>query len=123
MEFRRSMPKDLKPGDKVYLYCRRYIHGVATVKDVHYGTSGQLATEYAHQGCIDRNVAQLYLYGGKRPGVIELENAYAGCFFWDGPVVQNFVYFNDKGTKREHRWDWLNYEAGEVGTEVPFEES
>ena len=111
------MPKDLKPGDKVYLYCRRYIHGVATVKDVHYGTSGQLATEYAHQGCIDRNVAQLYLNGGKRPGVIELEDAYYDRFFWAGPVVQNFVYFNGKGTK-----DWLNYEAGEVGTEVPCSE-
>lgn len=94
MEFRRSMPKDLKPGDKVYLYCRRYIHGVATVKDVHYGASGQLATEYAHQGCIDRNVAQLYLYGGKRPGVIELENARRSdeALEWHGPVVQNFQY-------------------------------
>lgn len=94
IEFRRSMPKELKPGDKVYLYCRRYIHGAATVKDVHYGTSGQLATEYAHQGCIDRNVAQLYLSGGKRPGVIELEDArrFDEALEWYGPVVQNFQY-------------------------------
>lgn len=27
-----------------------------------------------------------------------------------------------KGTEREQSWDWLNYEAGEVGTEVPCSE-
>ena len=106
VEFRRAMPKNLEPGDKVHLYCRGYIHGSCMVKAVHYGTSGQLASDFAHMGCIDRNEAQRYLYGGKRPGVIELEDAYYDSFPWEGPVVQNFVY----------------YVRQDIGTEIPCSE-
>ncbi len=98
-EFRRAMPKNLNSGDRVYFYKQRRISGVATVKEVHYGTSGQLASDFAHMGCIDRNEAQRYLYGGKRPGVIELEDAYYDSFPWEGPVVQNFVYLK-RGEER-----------------------
>ena len=105
-EFRRAMPKNLNPGDRVYFYKQRRISGVATVKEVHYGASGQLASDFAHMGCIDRNEAQRYLYGGKRPGVIELEDAYYDSFPWEGPVVQNFVY----------------YVRQDIGTEIPCSE-
>ena len=94
VEFRRAMPKNLEPGDKVHLYCRGYIHGSCMVKAVHYGTSGQLASDFAHMGCIDRNEAQRYLYGGNRPGVILLAEPvrFDKALEWYGPVVQNFQY-------------------------------
>ena len=88
-EFRRVMPRDLFPGDKVHLYCGRSLHGVATVKGVHYGASGPLATEFAGKGCIDRNEAQVYLFGGKCPGVIELGKVekYSIPYAWTDAVV------------------------------------
>ena len=102
-EFRRTMPRHLQPGDKVHLYWGRSLHGVATVKGVHYGDSGQLATEFADKGCIDRNEAQVYLFGGKRPGVIELGKVekYRIPYAWCDAVVQNFVYYarQDNGTE------------------------
>lgn len=110
-EFRRTMPRHLQCGDKVHLYWGRSLHGVATVTGVHYGASGQLATEFAGKGCIDRNEAQAYLFGGKHPGVIELGKVekYSIPYAWTDAVVQNFVYF----VRKE---DWVRTQSARKPT-------
>ena len=104
-EFRRVMPKDLLPGDKVYLYHGGALHGVAVVKETDYAyhccheeheeDCACLALSYEKTGCIDWRAAYGYLCGGKRPGVIELDQVqrFAAPVKWRGAVVQNFVYY------------------------------
>ena len=89
------------------------LHGVAVVIETDYAYHPRhedheedcacLALSYEKTGCIDWRAAYGYLCGGKRPGVIRLDQVqrFAAPVQWRGAVVQNFVYFvrHDIGTE------------------------
>lgn len=93
-EFRRVMPKRIKRGDWLYLYCRGYLHGRVQVDEVCRGTTLQLARSFAKEGCLRPEDAQVYLHLGKSPGVIKLGKVerWKTPSRWEGSVPQNFIY-------------------------------
>lgn len=111
-EFRRVMPKQIKSGDWVYLYCKGYIHGRVRVAGMCYGSSLALARSFAKEGCIRLEDALVYLHLAKSPGVIKLGEVQRNehPVRWEGVGhPQNFIYLEGA-------------EQGWVVTEVPCSE-
>lgn len=103
VECRRSMPKKLQIGDRVYLYCQGDIHGFCTVADVEiidgnddWESEATIST-FAEYACLSEDEMRAYWQGAKRPGLIFLKYAtrYDDPHPWRGSVPQNFIYYND----------------------------
>lgn len=101
IECRRSMPKKLKIGDRVYLYCHGCIHGFCTAYDIHHiqrGDFGELMalTDVFHDNaCLELDEMGEYLWGGTSPGLIFIKDAtrYDDPHPWRGATPQNFIYY------------------------------
>ena len=110
IEARRVLPKNLDPGDKVFLYCRGDIHGVAHVSRVLrtsedwtnsgiYGMYSILCDWCGSKEPSHHQMRQLgkYMNGAKTScsGYIVLYNVtrYDDSHAWHGSTPQNFIYY------------------------------
>lgn len=98
VEVRRALPKSLNPGDRIFLYCKGDIHGVATVagvKDNGNYYMWRLSQIYADRACLSAKEILDYLFRGSNPGFIEIAavERYADPHPWRGPIPQNFIYY------------------------------
>ena len=105
-EIRRTLPANLKKGDKVYLYSRGNIHGVASVEDVYevvdYFTKRSYASCCATGACLTEQEILDYWNGvtgngrfATKPGAILLQDVerFDDPHPWRGSVPQNFIYY------------------------------
>lgn len=106
-EARRVLPKKLNPGDKVFLYCRRFLHGHAYVKKVlrtgndcvDYGLYSLSIHWSGDRALSHETLKELEDYMSKakpsRCGYIILQNAtrYDDPHPWRGSTPQNFIYY------------------------------
>lgn len=98
-EVRRCLPKKLEPGDKIYLYCKGDIHGVAVVQEVERVTDfyhkRAIINEYAHDACLHPKDIWDYWFLASSPGVILLQDVerFDDPHPWRGAVPQNFIYY------------------------------
>lgn len=110
VEARRVLPKNLNPGDKVFLYCHGDIHGVAHVRKVlrtsedvtNYGIYGMYYIIQDWCGSKEPSNNQMnqlskYMSGGKEScrGYIVLHNVtrYDDPHPWHGSIPKNFIYY------------------------------
>lgn len=107
VEARRVLPKNIKPGDKVYLYCRGDIHGVAHVNKVlrtgedcvNYGWFSLMVNWCGSSEPASKTMRQLedYMSGARESccGYIVLHNVtrYDDPHPWRGAIPQNFIYY------------------------------
>ena len=100
VECRRVMPKHLKVGDVVYLYCRGKLHGEVRVRDVEILDGSDdwqmdsIIDTFAEDARLSEDELRDYWEGAKHPGIIILKDArrFDEALEWHGPVVQNFQY-------------------------------
>lgn len=102
-EFRKVLPQKLEPGDKIYLYCKGDIHGVARVVAVKHVLDFEDKRNYVHHyselGCLTHDEILSYWTGARSPGVIllEMQTRYYDPHPWRGSTPQNFIYY-----RKEH---------------------
>lgn len=107
-EFRRVLPQKLEPGDKVYLYCKKHIHGVAHVAAVKhvfdFEDKRNFIQLYSELGCLTHDDIWIYWTGAQYPGVILLNSVtrYDDPHPWRGSVPQNFIYYHEKVQTRSN---------------------
>lgn len=101
VECRRVMPKSLRVGDTVWLYCRGYIHGYFMVRDFESFDGDDewwkdaIIDTFAEEANLTDDELRAYWEGARRPGIILLEGATRNEYpvRWEGGRhPQNFIY-------------------------------
>lgn len=101
IECRRSMPKKLQIGNRVYLYCQGCIHGFCTAYDIHHLQRDDfdevmaLSDVFHENACLSFDEMGQYLWGGTSPGLIFLKDVtrYYDPQPWRSSPPQNFRYY------------------------------